>query len=224
MAQGRSNHRRDNDNTKALIGAGLAVAAGAATFLLARRSADERGGSGISDAPDHVFRDADRDVVGRTLLVNRSPQELYAEWHDFTRFPSFMDNVRDIVKLDEERSRWTIEAPLGSTVEVVTRITEDQPGAAIAWRSERDSQIETEGRVEFLPAAPGRGTMVRLVIRYSPPGGIVGKGLAKLFQREPGIQARRDLRRFKQLMETGEVSVNASPSGRKSEQPTEARI
>ena len=48
--------------------------------------------------------------------------------------------------------------------------------------------------------------MVRLIMRYAPPGGIVGKGVAKLFQREPNIQARRDLRRFKQLMETGEIA------------------
>jgi uncharacterized membrane protein len=66
--------------------------------------------------------------------------------------------------------------------------------------------------------------MVRLVMRYSPPGGTAGKGLAKLLQREPRIQARRDLRRFKQLMETGEVATNASPSGRATESPTEPRI
>jgi uncharacterized membrane protein len=28
-----------------------------------------------------------------------------------------------------------------------------------------------------------------------------------MFQREPAIQARRDLRRFKQLMETGEIAT-----------------
>ena len=103
------------------------------------------------------------------------------------------------------------------------RIT-TSPIRPIAWESEPESQIDTQGRVEFLEAGPGRGTMVRLVMRYDPPGGVVGKGLAKLFQREPHIQARRDLRRFKSLMETGEVATNASPSGRKSETPTEPRI
>ena len=106
----------------------------------------------------------------------------------------------------------------------MTTITEDRPDEAIAWKSEPGSEITTEGRVEFIPAAPGRGTMVRLTMRYDPPGGIVGKGIAKLLQREPHIQARRDLRRFKSLMETGEVATNASPSGRASETPTEPRI
>jgi hypothetical protein len=186
---------------RALIGAGVAAAAGTAAFLLARRT----GSSGvpieeISDAPDHVWRrgtsryDADR--FGKTVTVGRPREELYREWRDFTRFPRFMENVERVEKLDEKRSRWTIKAPGGSTVELVTVMTEDRPGEAIAWKSEPESDIATEGRAEFIEAGPGRGTMVRLIIRYDPPGGIVGKGIAKLFQREPHIQARRDLHRF----------------------------
>jgi uncharacterized membrane protein len=214
---------------KALIGAGLAAAAGTAAFLLARRT----GSSGapieeISDAPDHVWRRGtdryDPDLVGKTVTIGKPRQELYDAWRDFTRFPNFMENVESVEKLDAKRFRWTIKAPGGSSVELTTRITEDKAGKAIAWESEPDSQIETQGRVEFLDAGTDRGTMVRLVMRYQPPGGIVGKGLAKLFQREPHIQARRDLRRFKSLMETGEVATNASPSGRASESPTEPRI
>ena len=223
------NRTETGDSHKALIGVGLAAAAGAAAFLLARRSADMRDdGVDVSDAPDHVWlrrtergRDA---LVGKTVTINRSKQELYGEWRDFTKFPSFMDNVTKVEKLDEKRSRWTIDAPLGSSVELVTRITEDRPGEVIAWESEPESQIETHGRVEFLEAAPGRGTMVRLTMRYDPPGGLPGRMVAKLLQKEPAIQARRDLRRFKQLIETGEVTTNASPSGRKSENPAEARV
>jgi uncharacterized membrane protein len=214
---------------RALIGAGLAAAAGTAAFILKRRT----GSSGVpiaevSDAPDHVWRrgtsryDADR--LGETVTIDRPREELYGQWRDFGRFPQFMENVENVEKLDGKRSRWTIKAPGGSSVELVTKITEDKPGKVIAWRSEPESQITTEGRVEFLDAGPSRGAMVRFIMRYDPPGGIVGKGLAKLFQREPHIQARRDLHRFKSLMETGEIATNASPSARKSESPTEPRI
>ena len=213
----------------ALIGAGLAAAAGTAAFLLVRRT-----GSGgvpleeISDAPDHVWRRGtshyDPDLLGKTVTIGRPRDQLYQEWRDFTRFPRFMENVERVEKIDAKRSRWTIKAPGGASVELVTKITEDKAGEVIAWESEPDSSIKTEGRVEFLDAGPGRGTMVRLVIRYDPPAGIVGKGIAKLLQREPHIQARRDLRRFKSLMETGEIATNASPSGRSSESPTEPRI
>jgi uncharacterized membrane protein len=216
-------------NQKALIGAGVAAAAGAAAFLLSRRT-----GSGgtpveeISEAPDHVWRRGtshyDPDILGNTVTVGRSAQELYDEWRDFRRFPRFMENVEQVEKIDNESSRWTLKAPGGTTVELVTRITEDVPSKAIAWSSQPDSEIQTDGRVEFIEAPPGRGTYVRLVMRYDPPGGIIGKGIAKLMQREPKIQSRRDLKRFKSLMETGEVATNASPSGRASEIPTEPRI
>ena len=149
---------------------------------------------------------------------------MYERWRDFTRFPEFMDNVRDVTRLDDTRSQWTIEAPMGAKVTLVTRIVEDVPGKTIAWVSDPDSQVTTEGRVEFADAPPGRGTYVRLVLRYTPPAGSLGRAVAKLFQREPEIQARRDLKRFKALIETGEVTTNASPSGRKSESPTQPRI
>ena len=221
---------------KVLIGLGLAAAGAAgAAFLLARAREEDIGdGPLLSDTPDHVLRgkalknsrnsEDGRALVGRTVTIARPKQELYERWRDFARFPEFMENVRSVVKLDDKRSKWTIEAPFGATVGVETRIVEDKPGETIAWVSEPESQIQTEGRVEFADAPPGRGTYVRLVMRYTPPAGILGQGIAKLFQREPNVQARRDLRRFKQLVETGEIPVNASPSGRKSESPTEARI
>lgn len=214
---------------RALIGAGIAAAAGTAAFLLSRRT----GSSGapveeLSDAPDHVWRRGtshyDPDLVGKTVTVGKPREEIYAQWRDFTRFPHFMENVESVQKLDDKRSRWMIKAPAGTSVQLVTRITEDKPNEAIAWESEPESEIKTTGRAEFLDAGPGRGTMVRLIMRYDPPGGIIGKGIAKLFQREPHIQARRDLRRFKQLMENGEIATSASPSGRASETPTEPRI
>jgi uncharacterized membrane protein len=223
------NQSLSKGSQRALIGAGLAAAAGTAAFLFARRT----GSSGapveeLSDAPDHVWRRGtshyDPDLVGKTLTVGKPREEIYAQWRDFTRFPRFMENVESVEKLDSTRSRWTIKAPAGTSVQLVTRIIEDKPNEAIAWESEPESEIKTTGRAEFFDAGPGRGTMVRLTLRYDPPGGIIGKGIAKLFQREPHIQARRDLRRFKQLMENGEIVTNASPSGRASETPIEPRI
>ena len=229
MADEDTESRSLGSNNKALIGAGLAVAFGAAGFLLARRSADVHDdGLNISDAPDHTWRRKtgryEEGLVGRTVSINRSREEIYREWRDFTKFPRFMENVDSVEDLGDGRSRWTIKAPLGSSVELVTRITEDRSGEAIAWKSEPESQIATEGRVELFEVAPGRGTSVRLTMKYDPPAGLPGRAIAKILQREPNVQARRDLRRFKQLMETGEVATNASPSARKSETPTQPRI
>ena len=185
----------------------------------------------MSDAPPHVLRgDAarqvqrDETVVGRTVTVGRPRQELYEFWRGFERLPQFMDNVRKVERVDDETSRWTIKGPSGRDVEIVSRLVEDVPGSRLAWESAPDSDIDTSGVIEFTDGPSGRGTYVRFLMAYDPPGGALGRGIAKLLQREPTVQARRDLRRFKQLMETGEVTKNASPSARKSESPTEARV
>jgi uncharacterized membrane protein len=209
------------------LGAGAVVAAAGAAFLLKRKPSDGRDAI-ISESPPWTQKDAPEgehgQLIGRSQTINRPRQEVYEGWADFTRFPEFMDNVRSVEKIDDKFSRWTIEAPAGQTVELVTETTHEVPGERIAWKSTEESQIDTAGEVLFKDSAPGRGTVVTLVLTYDPPAGTVGKIAAKLFRREPAIQARLDLRRFKQLLETGEVTKNASPSARASESPTEARI
>ena len=117
-----------------------------------------------------------------------------------------------MVEVDDSgsgRSTWHIKAPAGRTVSVRTEIESEEDGKLIAWRSVEGSDIETEGRVTFEDAPGERGTRVRLTIAYKPPAGVLGKAVAKAFLREPAIQARHDLKRFKMLMETGEIATSA---------------
>ena len=120
-----------------------------------------------------------------------------------------MENVESIEVLDDRRSHWRVKAPADRTVEWTATITDEEEGRLIAWASEEGADVPNSGRVEFADAPGGRGTVVTATILYDPPGGVIGKIVAKMFQREPAIQARRELRRFKQLMETGEVATNA---------------
>jgi uncharacterized membrane protein len=151
------------------------------------------------------------ELIGRTVTINRSAQDLYAFWRDFRNLPLFMDNIEAVNIIDDVRSHWKVKAPADSSVEWDAILVEDIPGEVIAWRSDEDASIVNSGRIEFKPTANGRGTQVTVTIVYDPPGGSVGKALAKLFQREPNVQARRDLRRFKQLMETGEIPTSQPP-------------
>ncbi len=230
MAKARSgsDNGTKTTNQRVLIGAGAVAAAAAGAAFLMNRRKDGSDEAMVSNAPPWTYRDkpagAKGALIGRSTTINLPRSEVYARWRDFTRFPEFMDNVRSVEELDDKCARWTIEAPAGQTVELLTEMTHDVPGERIAWRSVEGSEITTAGEAIFSDAPPGRGTVVQLVMTYSPPAGAIGKLVAKLLQREPHVQARRDLRRFKQLLETGEVTVNASPSARKSESPTEARI
>lgn len=170
------------------------------------------------DAPATTARDADirgqeagRDeskVSAAVVTINRPADELYAFWRDFSNLPRVMENIESIVTHDAGRSHWVVKAPGGRTVEWDAIVTEDVDGRAIGWQSADGSDVRSSGRVEFAPVE-GRGTVVRAVIAYDPPGGAIAQLLAKLVQREPAIQARRDLRRFKQYMETGEISTSA---------------
>ena len=152
--------------------------------------------------------DADT-LVARTVTINRPRAELYAYWRDFANLPSFMDNVERVDILDSRRSHWVVKAPGGKAVEWDAVITQEEEGAVIAWTSEEGADVPNSGRIDFRDAQGDRGTIVTATILYDPPAGVVGKIVAKLFQREPAIQARRDLRRFKQLMETGEIATGA---------------
>ncbi len=166
----------------------------------------------------------DDTVIGRTVTVAVPRDEVYAFWRDFSNLAGVMENIERIDVIDDRRSHWVVKAPAGKTVEWDAIVTEDQPGSLIAWTSAEGADVSSSGRVEFLDAAPGRGTMIRATIAYDPPGGVIGEWIAKLFQREPAIQARRDLRRVKQFLETGEVTSSASPSARRSESPTEQAL
>ncbi|MDX3911077.1 MAG: SRPBCC family protein [Sphingobium sp.] len=153
--------------------------------------------------------DESHSVVIRTVTINRPRSELYAYWRDFSKLSTFMDNVERVDIRAPDRSHWVVKAPAGKTVEWDARITEDVPDECIAWEADEKADVPNSGRVEFADAQGDRGTIVRATIAYDPPAGVVGKVIAKLFQREPAIQARRDLHRFKQLMETGEISTAA---------------
>ena len=150
-------------------------------------------------------------LVGRTVTINRPRAELYAFWRDFRNLASFMENVESVSPGDGQRSHWVIKAPAGKTVEWDSILTEDVEGEVIAWESAEGADVKNTGRIEFRDNSAGRGTEVSATIVYDPPAGEIGKLIAKLFQKEPKIQARRELRRFKQLMETGEISTSEAP-------------
>jgi uncharacterized membrane protein len=92
-------------------------------------------------------------------------------------------------------------------VRIETVVSEDRPDELVAWRSVEGSDVESRGRVAFRDAPADRGAEVEAIIAYKPPAGEVGRWIAKLFGREPQVQGRRELKRFKMLMETGEIAT-----------------
>ncbi|TCS37405.1 polyketide cyclase/dehydrase/lipid transport protein [Paucimonas lemoignei] len=155
--------------------------------------------------------------VQKSITVNKSPEECYRFWRDFQNFPRFMKHLEEVSVTGDTKSHWRAKAPGGTTVEWDAEITVDHPGELLAWHSLEGADIENAGTVRFERGAGGRGTVIRIDLLYSPPGGKAWSVLAKLFGEEPELQIDQDLRRFKQLMETGEIPTTVGqPSGPRS--------
>ena len=158
---------------------------------------------------------ADPVQVVESFTVSKPPEELFAFWRRLENLPAFMKHVESVEALDAKRSHWKVRAPGGTTVEWDAEIVEEEPGRLISWRSLPGSEIENGGSVRFRPATGNRGTVVEVTMFYEPPAGNVGAVIAKLFGEEPQLQVREDLRRFKQLTETGEIpTTEGQSSGR----------
>lgn len=165
------------------------------------------------DAPGRTAKQArfgEFAVAGRSVTIDRPREEIYALWRDFRNLARFMENIEKVREPEPGLSVWTIRAPLGMTMEVRSRVVNEREGEQIAWRSTPDSEIETEGKVSFRDAPGGRGTIVEAHVAYKPPMGALGQAVAKLFSAEPSIQSRRDLKRLKMLLETGEIATSAN--------------
>jgi uncharacterized membrane protein len=143
--------------------------------------------------------------VTKTITINRSPEEVYRFWHNFENLPRFMSHLESVQVTGERRSHWKAKAPAGMTVEWDAEVIEDLPNELIAWRSVEGADVPNSGLVRFKAGPAGQGTELRVELRYHPPGGRLGAMIAKLFGEEPEQQVKGDLRRFKQVMETGEI-------------------
>ena len=186
------------------IGGFAAAAAGAlALFAGYRRLKGREASQGI-----HVH-----DAV----TIERPAEELYEFWHNFENLPQFMKHLEAVTVLSPTQSRWKAKAPGGLSVEWDAEITQDERARLIAWRSLPNADVPNSGSVRFAPAPGNRGTEVHVELEYNPPAGKLGQMFAKLFREEPEQQIAGDLRRFKQLMEAGELpTTEGQPHGERS--------
>ena len=147
--------------------------------------------------------------IRQSIAIDKSPEELYNFWHNFENLPRFMRNVVSVENRGDRRTHWVARNPLGGNFEWDAEVVNDVPNTSIEWRS-TGGDIENSGSVRFVNAPRGRGTFVNVDLQFSPPYGALGK-MAKMF---PAQQIRQDLRRFKMLMETGEIAtIEGQPSG-----------
>jgi uncharacterized membrane protein len=145
-------------------------------------------------------------TVDESVTINRPVAELYRFWRNLENLPRFMSHLESVERITDTLSRWRAKGPAGVDVEWNAEIINEVPNQVIGWRSIEGSDVVSAGSVNFDEVAGG--TRVRARLQYSPPGGRVGAAVAKLMGRDPASEIREDLRRFKQIIETGEVATN----------------
>ena len=151
--------------------------------------------------------------VDEAVTINRPIAEVYRFWRNFENLPRFMRHLESVAVREAGISHWVAKGPAGTTVEWDARIINEVDNKLIGWQSLEGSTVSTAGSVNFDETA--RGTTVRVRLQYSPPAGKLGSTVAWLFGEEPTQQIREDLRRFKALLETGEIpTTDGQPSGR----------
>ena len=180
-------------------------------------------GAGVAYAAAKAIKNATgaevaRDVhVETSIMIDKSPQELYSFWRDFKNLPLFMKHLESVTIMEDGRTHWVAKGVGGisdSKVEWDAEIYNEIENEMIAWRSIENADVVNAGSVRFQAAPTGHGTYVRVTLNYNPPGS-VGASLAKLVGTEPGQLIKEELRRFKQLMETGEIAtIDGQTSGR----------
>jgi len=151
----------------------------------------------------------------QSVTIDCSPNEVFDFWRNFENLPRFMKDIAQVEVLSAEESHWMVKLQSGASVEWNAAITDERPGAMIAWRSLEGSEVDTEGAVWFSKAPANLGTEVQLMMTYRIPGGELTE-LATLFTDEnPACLTLTNLRRLKALLETGEIpTIEGQPSGR----------
>jgi uncharacterized membrane protein len=151
----------------------------------------------------------------RTITIQRSARDLFNFWRNFENLPQFMPHLKSVRVTGEKTSHWVAKGPGGKEIAWGAEITSEHLNDHISWQSLPGAEVPNKGTVRFEALPHDRGTVVRVAIIYDPPGGILGSKFAKILGRAPEQITGSDLRRFKQIMETGEISTTkGQPAGR----------
>lgn len=138
----------------------------------------------------------------KSITIHRTPEDLFRFWRNLENLPEFLENIESIRMLDDRRSHWVVKGPAGRTVEWDAEIVNEHPNEMISWQTLPGADVQSAGTVRFTKSEDGQGTVLRVVMEFYPPAGILGASVARFFGRNPEQQLEVDLARLKERMET----------------------
>ena len=204
---------------RSLAGVALGIAGGGLLQRAISARSAQSGSSGAigAGATRQLGAGAPPDAaeVERWVTIGASADEVYRAWREPANLPRVMAHFAEVTPTDPDHAHWVVRAPLGRTLEWDSRIAEDRPGELVRWESLPGAGMPNEGSVRFRPAQGGRGTEAALRFHFDPPAGVLGDAAMRLSDMVPNALAGTALRRFKSLVEAGEIpSLERNPSAR----------
>jgi uncharacterized protein YndB with AHSA1/START domain len=148
--------------------------------------------------------------VHKRITVERPRPQVYAFWRNLTQLPQFMDHLASVQGDTEGVTHWRAKGP-GGSVEWDAELVEDKPNELISWRSLEGSDVRNSGAVRFFDAGSS-ATEVAVDISYDPPMGRLGNLVASILGESPEQEIGSDLKRFKEIMESGQADISGSPA------------
>jgi uncharacterized membrane protein len=148
----------------------------------------------------------------KTITINLPVAEVYAFWSQLENLPRFMTHLQSVTEKSPRLSHWVVKPQDKTTLEWDAEILENRPNELISWQSLPGADVDNAGSVWFRPAIGNRGAVVKVAIKYNPPGGKFAASVAKLLGNDPNGVIEDDLFRLKSLLETGEIPTTVGQS------------
>ncbi|MBV9999268.1 MAG: SRPBCC family protein [Verrucomicrobia bacterium] len=208
VATGLGDHNPKKDNV--LLALAALTGATAADVICSRRlSQAQRTTLGPRGGGAEATR------IEASLTIEKPAEELYRRWSEPETLSKVMGHFAEIQASGDGRAHWQVRGPFGRALEWDMRTVEERPGEVLRWQALPGSHLPVEGSVRFRPAAADRGTVATLCFQFDPPGGVLGDTALKGLGGAPRLIASKALRRFKNLVETGEIpTTERQPAGR----------
>ncbi len=143
----------------------------------------------------------------KTITIHAPIEHVFEFWSNPENFARVMEHVQEVKRTGDNRFRWTVSGPAGTSISWDSRIIQSVPNQLLAWRSELGSFIRSGGIIRFQPAEDG-GTRVHVLMSYNPPAGAIGHALATLFGVGPKRVLDEEFVRMKSLFEHGKTTAH----------------
>lgn len=148
--------------------------------------------------PEHAVHSNRGTKIIHALTICRPARELYEALFD----PA----VHFLVLPAPGRLAWAsateFQFQSGETIRTTGQIINQTPDELLAWQTDPKGECPHAGTIRLAPAPADEGTEVTVQIEYEAT---LAEKFAKLIGQDPGKHTKKLLRRFKALMEVGEI-------------------